>query len=60
MLALRIEKIMGISSKLLLALDSNYKLNLAKADIDDQRKESPLFLRKYDWVNKNTSKLSFN
>lgn len=59
-LALRIEKIMGISSKLLLALDSNYKLNLAKADIDDQRKESPLFLRKYDWVNKNTSKLSFN
>ena len=55
-LALRIEKIMGISSKLLLALD----LNLAKANINNQQKSSPLFLKKYDWVNHNTSNLSFN
>ena len=59
-LALRIEKIMGISSKLLLALDSNYKLNLAKANINNQQKSSPLFLKKYYSVNHNTSNLSFN
>lgn len=29
-LAIRIEKVMGISSKLLLSLDSNYKLQLAE------------------------------
>lgn len=59
-LALRIEKIMGISSKLLLALDSNYKLSLAKENINSQQKGSPLFLKKYDWVNQNKSNLSFN
>lgn len=31
-LAIRIEKIMGISSNLLLSLDSNYKLQLAEQD----------------------------
>lgn len=42
-LALRIEKVMGIPSKLLLSLDSNYKLNKEKGD-------SPLFLQRYSWV----------
>ena len=40
-LALRIEKVMGIPSKLLLSLDS--KLNKEKGD-------SPLFLQRYSWV----------
>lgn len=31
-LVIRIEKVMGISSKLLLSLDSNYKLQLAEQD----------------------------
>lgn len=51
-LALRIEKVTGISSKLLLSLDSNYKLKQAKQkeDILNKQKKSPLFLQKYSWV----------
>lgn len=49
-LALRIEKVMGISSKLLLSLDSNYRLNLAKNKIDHVSSKSPVFLEKYCWV----------
>ncbi|MGN1284630.1 MAG: HigA family addiction module antitoxin [Candidatus Limosilactobacillus intestinavium] len=51
-LAIRIEKVMGISSKLLLSLDSNYKLQLAEHDSKTINEEpsSPLFLQKYKWV----------
>lgn len=51
-LALRIEQVMGISSKLLLSLDSNYKLQLAKnvSDVTNTKTSSPLFLRRYSWV----------
>lgn len=51
-LALRIEKVMGISSKLLLSLDSNYKLKLAEqnANTINKKTSSPLFLQKYNWV----------
>lgn len=51
-LALRIEKVMGISSRLLLSLDSNYKLNLAKQNqsTTNRKTHSPLFLQKYNWV----------
>lgn len=51
-LALRIEKVMGISSKLLLSLDANYKLHLAKNDpaLEKDNSASPLFLQKYSWV----------
>ncbi|WP_295746968.1 HigA family addiction module antitoxin [uncultured Limosilactobacillus sp.] len=51
-LALRIEKVMGISSKLLLSLDSNYKLHLAKRAhaVTNDESASPLFLQKYSWV----------
>ena len=50
--ALRIEKVMGISSELLLALDSNYKLRLAKEnnEVIKADNKSPLFLQQYDWV----------
>lgn len=51
-LAIRIEKVMGISSKLLLSLDSNYKLQLAEQDSNTTNKKasSPLFLQRYSWV----------
>lgn len=51
-LALRIEKVMGISSRFLLSLDSNYKLNLAKQNqpTANGKPHSPLFLQKYNWV----------
>lgn len=51
-LALRIEKVMGISSELLLSLDSNYKLQRAKNndEIAKNETQSPLFLQRYDWV----------
>ena len=51
-LAIRIEKVMGISSKLLLSLDSSYKLHLAEQDSNTTNKEnsSPLFLQRYEWV----------
>lgn len=49
-LALRIEKVMGISSSLLLSLDSNYRLNLAKNKIDQASSKSPVFLERYQWV----------
>lgn len=51
-LALRIEKVMGISSKLLLSLDSNYKLQLAEkaSDSTNEKNSSPLFLQRYSWV----------
>lgn len=54
-IALRIEKVMGISSKLLLSLDTNYKLKLAEEDgeVADSGSQSPLFLKKYNWVNAN-------
>lgn len=52
-LALRIEKVMGISGKLLLSLDTNYRLARAKekATQDEVGHKSALFLRKYEWVN---------
>lgn len=48
-LALRIEKVMGISSKLLLFLDTNYKIQQAKDDkeVDDNKAGSSLFLQRY-------------
>lgn len=52
-LALRIERVMGISGKLLLSLDTNYRLARAeeKAEQDEVDHKSVLFLRKYKWVN---------
>ena len=54
-LALRIEKVMGISSKLLLSLDTNYKLQLAKDDneVADHKAPSSLFLQRYSWASSN-------
>lgn len=51
-LALRIEDVMGISSSLLLRLDVNYKLNLARKEHEDTKDDShsSLFLQRYDWV----------
>lgn len=51
-LALRLEKVMGISSELLLTLDSHYKLEQAKAnnEVTKNDKKSALFLQRYDWV----------
>lgn len=49
-LALRIEIVTGISSSLLLTLDDNYKLNLAKQKKDSAEHRSPLYLKRYDWV----------
>ncbi|MGQ5709773.1 HigA family addiction module antitoxin [Lactobacillus sp. PSON] len=51
-LALRIEKVMGISSELLLSLDSNYKLKLAKDnnEVTKNDSKSPIFLQRYNWV----------
>lgn len=51
-LAIRIEKVMGISSNLLLSLDSDYKLQLAKQDSNtiNKKTSSPLFLQRYSWV----------
>lgn len=51
-LALRIEQVMGISSILLLNLDSNYKLHLAKAEQKNLsvNQNSDKFLKRYDWV----------
>ncbi|MEY8661514.1 helix-turn-helix domain-containing protein [Ligilactobacillus faecis] len=51
-LATRIEKVTGISSKLLLSLDTNYKINLANKNIDNigENHKSPLFLKRYSWV----------
>lgn len=51
-LALRIEEVMGISSQLLLSLDSNYKFAEARrrGEIDSGESKSPLFLKKYSWV----------
>lgn len=50
--ALRIEKVMGISSKLLLSLDLNYKLQLAKEEEEnsENKRSSDQFLKRYDWV----------
>lgn len=52
LLALRIEKVMGISGKLLLSLDSNYRLRVAKQklEINNQPHDSSLFLQKYSCV----------
>lgn len=50
LLALRIEKVMGISSKLLLSLDSNYRLNLAKKELDNSSNKSSAFMETYSWV----------
>lgn len=53
-LALRIEKVMGISSKLLLSLDTNYRLQLAKDNNEvADHNASSLFLQRYSWVNSN-------
>lgn len=50
-LALRIETVMGISSVLLLNLDSNYKLRVAKEhQTEDTSGKSDKFLKRYDWV----------
>lgn len=52
-LALRIQKVMGISGKLLLTLDANYKFKLAEKQhlIRNSDSKSSLFLKRYDWVN---------
>lgn len=45
---------MGISSELLLNLDSNFKLRRAKDEEqvnDDKQHQSENFLKRYDWVN---------
>lgn len=51
-LALRIEEVMGISSKLLLSLDTNYRLDQAKQNslVTDSKDKSNLFLKRYSWV----------
>lgn len=51
-LALRIEKVMGISSELLLSLDSHYKLHQAKEndEVTKNSHKTDLFLQRYDWV----------
>lgn len=50
-LALRIETVMGISSVLLLNLDSHYKLRVAKQNQpEDTNGKSEKFLKRYDWV----------
>lgn len=48
--ALRIEKVMGISSQLLLNLDSQYRLEKAKDTVTDNVQFTPRFLQRYDWV----------
>lgn len=52
-LALRVEKVMGISSELLLSLDADCK-RIQKAkdndEINNNNSKSPLFLQRYDWV----------
>lgn len=50
LLALRIEKVMGISSELLLSLDSDYRLNLAKKELDNSNNKSSTFMETYSWV----------
>lgn len=55
--ALRVEKVMGISSHLLLGLDANYKLFQAEKEIFTSTKakeNNPMFLKSYDWVNSST------
>ncbi len=51
-LALRIETVMGISSELLLSLDTNFKLQQAKtvAKEPTSQHRSDKFLKRYDWV----------
>ncbi|AKP68129.1 helix-turn-helix transcriptional regulator [Companilactobacillus ginsenosidimutans] len=51
-LALRIETVMGISSQLLLNLDVNFKLHLAKKTSENSvpQNKSDKFLKRYDWV----------
>jgi len=51
-LALRIESVMGISSQLLLSLDANFKLHLAKETAVESvpQHKSDKFLKRYDWV----------
>lgn len=51
-LALRIEAVMGISSELLLNLDTNFKLHQAKQHADEAEPQHPSdkFLKRYDWV----------
>ena len=51
-LALRIETVMGISSQLLLSLDANFKLHLAKKTAGNTvpQNKSDKFLKRYDWV----------
>lgn len=53
-IALRIEKVMGLSSVLLLNLDSKFKLYKAKNNHDEETvktdKKSDKFLKRYDWV----------
>ncbi|MCH3922114.1 MULTISPECIES: HigA family addiction module antitoxin [Limosilactobacillus] len=50
--ALRIEHVMGISSELLLKLDANYKLRLAKENNTVAKPSSPssIFLKRYSWA----------
>lgn len=48
--ALRIEKVMGISSNLLLNLDSAYRLAQAKRNVSQASNTLPQFLKRYDWV----------
>lgn len=49
-LAVRVEAVTGISSRLLLSLDANYRLHQAENAPNDVKQASPLFLKRYDWV----------
>ncbi|MBD5316595.1 MAG: HigA family addiction module antidote protein [Bacteroides sp.] len=48
-IAVNIEKVMGISSRLLLNMDINYRLDNLKVPKKDKFK-NPLFLKRYDWA----------
>lgn len=52
LMAVRIEKVTGISSSLLLSLDTNYRLKRAEQEADRNIKhKSPLFLQRYRRAN---------
>lgn len=51
-LALRIERVMGISAELLLSLDTNFRLQQAQdsPEVTKNPTGSPRFLQRYDWM----------
>lgn len=48
--ALRVEKVTGISSQLLLQLDVNYRLHQAREFADEPAGHAEHYLKRYDWV----------